>query len=80
MEQQPNYIKGFNDGYKLAKYQPELYEKLRDSLSEGNEYERGVLEGSREFEKEKDKEKGRMEELNSLRESKDKAKDMEIEK
>ncbi len=78
MEQEPTYIKGFNDGYKLAKFQPELYAKLSDSLSQDNEYERGILEGAKEFEKER--EHTRVGELDQVRKAKELSKDLEQEK
>ena len=65
-EQEKNYVDGFNAGYKLGKYQPDLVEKIQSSLNESVEYERGLLEGLREWEREK--EKIREAELNSLRE------------
>ena len=65
-EQQQTYIKGFNDGYKLAKFNPELLAKIQPSLSEGVEYDRGLIEGVKEWEQEKVK--TRAAELENLRE------------
>jgi hypothetical protein len=65
MAEEKNYMSGFNSGYKLAKFQPDLVEKIQSSLSESVEYERGLLEGIKEWQREK--EKIREEELNNLR-------------
>lgn len=54
MEQQQTYIKGFNDGYKLARYSPDLYEKLKESLNSEVEYDNGIIEGAAQWEKEKE--------------------------
>jgi len=75
-EQEKTYVMGFNQGYKLAKFQPELVEKLQISLSEGIEYERGLIDGIKELQREK--EKGRTEELNNLRESKGQEQDKDL--
>ncbi|MCW3128260.1 MAG: hypothetical protein JWO03_3918 [Bacteroidetes bacterium] len=57
MEQEPNYVKGFNDGYKLARYSPDLFEKLKESLSQDKDYDSGVLAGAEQWEKEKEKQR-----------------------
>lgn len=45
---------GFNDGYILAKHEPDLIEKITDSISANeNEYCRGLLNGHKEVELEK---------------------------
>ena len=65
------YLKGFNDAYKLAKYQPELMAKVQPSIQGGDEYEKGFLEGAKQYEKEKGQEKSieddRMKDLHNLR-------------
>lgn len=64
MEQQQTYIKGFNDGYKLARYSPDLYEKLKESLNSEVEYDNGIIEGAAQWEKEKENDRLRqLEEL-----------------
>jgi len=65
MEQENlTYVKGFNDGYKLAKFQPELFEKLKESLSQDNEYDTGILAGAEQWQQEKEKQ--RLAELDQL--------------
>jgi hypothetical protein len=74
-EGEKTYVEGFNAGYKLAKFQPDLVEKIQSSLSESIEYERGLIEGIQEWEREK--EKIRAEELENLRsESQDQEQDI----
>ena len=72
MEVEKSYTQGFNAGFKLAEYQPELWEKLKPSLSMDSEYERGILEGAAEYETKK--EKTRENDLENIRKSKDKDK------
>lgn len=68
MEQESaTYIKGFNDGYKLAKFQPELWAKLKPSLNNGVEYEKGILEGANQIEMEKGIEQNRLKDLDNIR-------------
>jgi hypothetical protein len=64
MEGEKTYMSGFNSGYKLAKFQPDLVEKIQSSLSESVEFDRGLLDGIKQWEQEK--EKIRAEELNNL--------------
>ena len=64
-EQKQTHIKGFNDGYKLAKFNPELLAKIQPSLSEDVEYDRGLLEGAKEWAQEQ--EQTRADELSNLR-------------
>ena len=75
-EQEKTFITGFNHGYKLAKFQPDLVEKVKASLSENVEYERGLIEGIKEWEREK--QKTRSDELNNLRESKGQEQDKDL--
>lgn len=77
MEGEKTYMQGFNAGYKLAAYEPELVAKLRPSLKDVSEYEKGVLEGIAQLEKEKGKGHERMNQLKQVRESKDKEKGIE---
>lgn len=76
MEDEKTYIKGFNSGYKLSQFTPELWEKLKPSLSKANEYEKGLIEGAEEFLR--TKEKDRFEELGSIRKQKDNRVDRDI--
>jgi hypothetical protein len=66
MEQEERtHMQGFNDGYKLNLYSPHLFEKLKDSLSQENEYEGGLIDGALEADKERERQ--RMKQLESLR-------------
>jgi len=47
------YIVGFNNGYLIARYHPDLFEKLEKNLDSKNEYLQGLLFGKREHEVEK---------------------------
>lgn len=49
----PNYIKGFNNGYILAKEEPELFEQIMKTPNEDKEYFKGLKAGGKEFIKEK---------------------------
>ncbi len=78
MEQEnQTYVAGFNSGYKLQRYSPELLEKLRDSLDESKDYDRGLLEGAREWDREK--EKARLAELDQINGGREQEQDQEPE-
>lgn len=47
------YKKGFNNGYLLAKHEPELINKLMKESNPGNEYFDGLRLGKKEYEREK---------------------------
>lgn len=51
-EQDKLYTKGFNNGYLLAKHEPEIAAKLTASPNEQNHYFRGLIFGKQEYEKE----------------------------
>lgn len=55
-EPHPDYIKGFNEGYTLAKHMPELSEKLPVSLDE-TERGQGFKDGRDEYILEKEKQR-----------------------
>jgi hypothetical protein len=77
MEQEATYIKGFNSGYKMAEYNPALWEKLKPSLSkETSDYERGVLEGAEEFERMQTKD--REQDIENIQLQKAKGKDLDL--
>jgi hypothetical protein len=46
------YLKGFNNGYLLAKHEPELMAKLTAQTNEQSEYFKGLVSGKQEYEKE----------------------------
>jgi hypothetical protein len=52
-EQDKKFTKGFNNGYLIAKYQPDLFEKIEKSSNSGNEYFKGMLSGKKEYDHEK---------------------------
>jgi len=62
--QELTYTKGFNQGYKIARYSPEIFDMLKDTLSQENEFHKGILEGASQWDKEK--EQNRLAELNEL--------------
>ena len=48
----PQFLKGFNNGYLLAKHDPELAAKLTAHNNERNPYFNGLVGGKQEYEKE----------------------------
>lgn len=68
------YIKGFNDGFILKKYKPELLENILNTTS-SNDYIQGLKDGEREFKQQKVK--SRTQELENLKSSKSKNIDLE---
>ncbi len=50
-EPTPQYLKGFNSGYQIAKYDPELFGQLAKSshLNKDNDYMRGLETWSDNF-------------------------------
>ena len=48
--QEEQFTRGFNSGYLLAKYLPELKSKINKSLTGGSDYSKGFLFGAREYE------------------------------
>lgn len=69
------YLDGYNQGYRLNLYSPELFDKLKDSLNAENEYESGLLEGALEADKERERQ--RLKQLQSLTADKDKENEKE---
>ena len=51
--QEKQFIKGFNDGYLVAEHEPELASQLSKHLNDHNEYFKGVVSGTKEFQMEK---------------------------
>ena len=47
------YEKGFNNGYLIAKHEPELYSTVTKGLESKNDYLDGFLTGGKEYEHEK---------------------------
>ncbi|MBS1686302.1 MAG: hypothetical protein JSS76_16285 [Bacteroidetes bacterium] len=76
MEQQSKtYIDGFNVGFKMRQYNPELLEKLKPSLSSEKDYERGVIEGAEEYDR--TKQKTNEQDFENIRNNNDKTKSLE---
>ncbi len=69
-----NYQKGFNSGYFLTKYEPEIAEKIFGSMPNHSEYSNGMYEGKNEHEMEKIQER-----LNEIAKNKQKD-DKELDK
>lgn len=46
------YLKGFNNGYQLAKHEPELLDTLLKAKSQGSEYLKALEAGKRQHQKE----------------------------
>jgi hypothetical protein len=77
MEQTHLYKKGFNAGYLIAEHEPELFGKLKPSLSPSSEFLAGFIEGGKELEKHKSR--SLLTEMKSIRLSRNSRED-EIEK
>lgn len=71
------YIKGFNDGYLLKEHKPELLDNILKTTST-NDYIQGLQDGEREFKKQKVK--SRTQELEDLKSSKSKKRDLDLER
>ena len=52
-EQEKQFAKGFNNGYLIAKYQPDLFAKLEKNMDSSNHYVQGLLFGKKEHDAEK---------------------------
>lgn len=75
MEEKPKtYIEGFNNGFRMKMYNPELFDKIKESLGQ-DDYGRGLEDGS--IQAEKEKEKNRLQELENIREEKTPEQDIE---
>lgn len=53
MNQEQQFIKGFNNGYLLAKHEPQLLKQLLTINRDNNEYLKGVASGKKEHDLEK---------------------------
>jgi len=71
------YIKGFNDGYLLKEHKPELLENILNTTS-SNDYIQGLKDGEREFKEQKVK--SRTQELEDLKSSKSKKRNLDLER
>ena len=52
-DHEKQYMKGFNSGYIIAKYEPDLYSTVIKGLQSNNELLDGFLTGGKEYEHEK---------------------------
>jgi hypothetical protein len=71
------YIKGFNDGYLLKQYKPQLIENLLN-ISSSSDYIQGLKDGERTYNQ--NKVKSRSQELNKIKLSRDKNKEKGLER
>ncbi|MBK8241853.1 MAG: hypothetical protein IPK88_20290 [Saprospiraceae bacterium] len=69
------YIKGFNAGYFLSKYEPKVSLELLEHIHPINSYISGMNFGQKEFQIEIDK--NQLEELKSIRHQKDNSRNLE---
>lgn len=65
MGNEQQYIKGFNQGYIVTKYNPSLMNSISATLSPSNSYLEGMVEGKQEMEFEQMREQ--LEEFENLR-------------
>jgi hypothetical protein len=75
MDNEKDYIMGFNQGYTINKYDRKNFELLSKAFVEPNEYTDGFSEGGKEASKEVEQE--RIKDINELR---SKGNDLELEK
>ncbi|MCI1266520.1 MAG: hypothetical protein LKG19_08080 [Saprospiraceae bacterium] len=69
------FIKGFNTGYFLAKYEPKVLMDVLEHIHPINSYISGMNFGQQEFQIEVDK--SHLKELKSIRHQKDNSRDLE---
>ncbi len=55
-ENNPLYQQAFNNGYLIAQYEPELADALSHSPNDNSDYFKGLIAGTRQYEKDKLKE------------------------
>jgi hypothetical protein len=48
----PQYLKGFNNGYFLSKHEPDVMAKIVVHANDHNEYFKGLVSGKQEYERE----------------------------
>lgn len=74
--QEQQYIKGFNHGYTLSRYEPGLTTKIIKNLNPANDYLSGFFSGKEEWELEQSR--SQLDEIQRLRDnSKDREQDKE---
>ena len=50
IEPSEKYVKGFNNGYLLAKHEPALLSEISRTLKSSNEYIEGIFSGKEQYE------------------------------
>jgi len=65
MNEEQQYSTGFNAGYLLAKYDPELLVQVTKNLTPVNDYVQGFFSGKEEYAQEKNRQQ--VEELRNIR-------------
>lgn len=53
------YIKGFNSGYIIAQYEPELAQQLTQAPDKDNDFFKGFTSGTKEYERERSSKENR---------------------
>jgi hypothetical protein len=64
-----DYLKGFNSGYIVGKYKPELSQQLKSIAPTQDLFATGLTDGIAQHEREATKEQGRLDQLNQIRDS-----------
>ena len=64
------FVTGFNSGYILARFEPQLLVALFKNIKAGNSYLKGILAGQKEFERRKERD-----ELSELKQVRHKGRD-----
>lgn len=67
-KEEKQFATGFNNGYLIAKYLPQLFKKLQKSISNTGEYFQGFFSGAKEYDIET--QKSRLDDLQKVRKSK----------
>jgi hypothetical protein len=62
------YTKGFNSGYRIGKYKPELSQQLKTIAPTQDLFATGLTDGIAQHERETSKEQSRLDQLNQIRE------------
>jgi hypothetical protein len=73
MEEETNvdkeYVKGYNNGYIVGQYKPELSQMLKNLSPNNDLFASGVVAGITQHERETNKEQNRIDMLNQIRDS-----------
>ena len=66
------FTRGFNDGYILARYEPNLLTLVIGKINQANDYFSGLISGQKEYELE-----SQINDLSKLRQSKNQERDLD---